>query len=310
VKFIKIFSCVVSVFISSLSYANSYIVDFSTSRAYVDSLNNLRAAMGTGMPNINMGGTTVYQLPPQRPGESITGVAIQIRGIDYYNDDTTPNVQFIIDPSNLYITGFVVGSTFYRFSDYTNVSVPGITTNVDLVQDSHYSTLQRVANLSREGMSISRETLRAGYLSLINFNGNNLNQDSARSLLRYATVISESARFRQIQRHFRTTLDLVPTAYQMSIADRALTNSWDPLSGLLPSVDEVTAPGVRVSGIELPNIQAILTTVALALHCQGASSRNKRSIDTNSNDEQCSINDNVIINKVIWDKATLISVVE
>lgn len=84
-----------------------------------------------------------------------------------------------------------------------------------LTNDSSYTSLQRVADMAREGMVINRANLSSAVYALGNFDSASLDRDTARALIRFITVIPEAIRFRQIQRNFRVSLAQIPADYTM-----------------------------------------------------------------------------------------------
>ncbi|EER6779000.1 hypothetical protein F2019_005344, partial [Escherichia coli] len=160
--------------------------------------------------------------------------AVDIRGLDVYQA-RFDHLRLIIEQNNLYVAGFVntATNTFYRFSDFTHISVPGVTT-VSMTTDSSYTTLQRVAALERSGMQISRHSLVSSYLALMEFSGNTMTRDASRAVLRFVTVTAEALRFRQIQREFRQALSETAPVYTMTPGDVDLTLNWGRISNVLP----------------------------------------------------------------------------
>lgn len=292
---------------SEIIYAeNSYVIDFGTPGSYVTSLNNIRTDLGAPLPNINIAGNRVYELPPQNTN-SRNGIIIHLRGVDEYGEDQDINqhVSFVLDPTNLYVAGFIVNNTnYYRFSDIDNITVPNAAL-IRLSNESTYTSLQRIANMEREGMIINRITLSEALTSLSRFNSASLDRSTARALLRFITVIPEAIRFRQIQRNFRSTLNEAPRDYQMSNEDIRLTLNWSGLSSSLPHVNATLAPGVQVGVIRLPDIQSILATIAVALHCSSTPRKMAGYQITLTEPETCNANDTIILYRTVYDKKTL-----
>ncbi|MHA0949150.1 ribosome-inactivating family protein [Enterobacter ludwigii] len=297
---------VLSIF-SKLSHAeNSYIIDFGTPGSYVTSLNNIRRDLGTPLPNINVAGNRVYELPPQN-SNTRSGIIIHLRGVEEYGDgqEINQHVSFVLDPTNLYVAGFIINNAnYYRFSDVDNINIPNVQL-IELSNESSYTSLQRIANMEREGMIINRITLSEALNSLSRFNGTALDRSTARALLRFITVIPEAIRFRQIQRGFRTSLNEAPSDYHISNADIRLTLNWSGLSSSLPHVNATLAPAVQVGVIRLPDIQSILATIAVALHCSSNQNSMTEYHTILHESETCYANDTIILYKTIYDKKTL-----
>ncbi|WP_052130752.1 ribosome-inactivating family protein [Erwinia typographi] len=286
---------------ATCSAKNSYMIDFSTPDKYVKSLKDIRGNIGVPLTNIGGDQARIFMLPPQREG-GMDGIIIAIRGVDFYNDEEVAPVNFVLDPTNLYISGFIVNNIYYRFSDTSGINAPGVIGTIQINQESSYTSLQRVANMQRSDMIINRATLTDGYSQLTRFSGGNINQETARALLRYITVIPEALRFRQIQRNFRPALDVAATQYVMSNPDISLTLNWGRLSSALQEFDERLASGIRIGSINLPTASDILLAIAVSLNCNNNFSKFSASYRGIA---KCPINNSVIINKVIWNKETI-----
>ncbi|EOM9708829.1 ribosome-inactivating family protein, partial [Escherichia coli] len=230
--------------------AKEFTLDFSTAKTYVDSLNVIRSAIGTPLQTISSGGTSLLMID-SGTGDNL--FAVDVRGIDP-EEGRFNNLRLIVERNNLYVTGFVnrTNNVFYRFADFSHVTFPG-TTAVTLSGDSSYTTLQRVAGISRTGMQINRHSLTTSYLDLMSHSGTSLTQSVARAMLRFVTVTAEALRFRQIQRGFRTTLDdLSGRSYVMTAEDVDLTLNWGRLSSVLP--DYHGQDSVRVGRISFGSV--------------------------------------------------------
>lgn len=208
---------------SSVSYSQEFTIDFSTQQSYVSSLNSIRTAISTPLEHISQGATSVSVINHTPPGSYIS---VGIRGLDVYQE-RFDHLRLIIERNNLYVAGFVntTTNTFYRFSDFAHISLPGVTT-ISMTTDSSYTTLQRVAALERSGMQISRHSLVSSYLALMEFSGNTMTRDASRAVLRFVTVTAEALRFRQIQREFRLALSETAPVYTMTPEDVDLTLNW------------------------------------------------------------------------------------
>ncbi|AWZ53084.1 Shiga toxin Stx1 subunit A [Escherichia coli] len=283
--------------------AKEFTLDFSTAKTYVDSLNVIRSAIGTPLQTISSGGTSLLMID-SGTGDNL--FAVDVRGIDP-EEGRFNNLRLIVERNNLYVTGFVnrTNNVFYRFADFSHVTFPG-TTAVTLSGDSSYTTLQRVAGISRTGMQINRHSLTTSYLDLMSHSGTSLTQSVARAMLRFVTVTAEALRFRQIQRGFRTTLDdLSGRSYVMTAEDVDLTLNWGRLSSVLP--DYHGQDFVRVGRISFGSINAILGSVALILNCHHHASRVAR-MASDEFPSMCPADGRVrgiTHNKILWDSSTL-----
>ncbi len=174
---------------SSVSYSREFTIDFSTQQSYVSSLNSIRTEISTPLEHISQGTTSVSVINHTPPGSYF---AVDIRGLDVYQA-RFDHLRLIIEQNNLYVAGFVntATNTFYRFSDFAHISVPGVTT-VSMTTDSSYTTLQRVAALERSGMQISRHSLVSSYLALMEFSGNAMTRDASRAVSAFCHCHSRS----------------------------------------------------------------------------------------------------------------------
>ena len=271
--FLRWLLCVFSLF-SVTSYSQEYTIDFSSQKSYVDSLNTIRAAIGTPLEHVTHSGVSVSVINSTPAGSYLS---VNIRGLDPY-EERFNHLRLIIETNNLYVAGFIntQTNTFYRFSDFSHISVPDVTT-VSMTTDSSYTTLQRIAGIERVGMQISRHSLVASYLGLIEFSGNSMTRETSRAMLRFVTVTAEALRFRQIQRGFRTVLSEPSQLYTMSYQDVDLTLNWGRISNVLPEYRG--EDGVRVGRIYFNNLSAILGSVAIIFNCHNQGGRTSRSVN-------------------------------
>ncbi|HAV7523073.1 TPA: Shiga toxin subunit A [Escherichia coli] len=298
--FLRWLLCVLSLF-SVTSYSQEYTIDFSSQKSYVDSLNTIRAAIGTPLEHISQSGVSVSVIN-RTPADSY--LSVNIRGVGV-SPERPENIRLIIETNNLYVAGFVNTATnvFYRFADFSHISVPGVTT-VSMTTDSSYTTLQRIAGMERVGMQISRYSLVSSYLGLMDFSGNTMTRETARAMLRFVTVTSESLRFRQIQRGFRTVLSDPPQLYTMSEQDVDLTLNWGRISNVLPEYRG--EDGVRVGRIYFNNLSAILGSVAVILNCRNQDGNISHSFNQDILSECQIAGDRPTINikNVLWESDT------
>ncbi|MEX3640173.1 ribosome-inactivating family protein [Paraburkholderia sp. BR14320] len=229
----------------SFLYAAEFRVDFSSPQKYVQSLGAIRAAMGDAMSLANIPGNKIlYQLRPDA-SNIVEGITIEIIGVGPNDPSSNTDVRFVMNPSDLYLTGFIVARIFYRFSDFSDADSGRVQVNaprrlvdftVNMTGDSSYLSLARSAGVSadRTDLSIDRYSLMKGYRNLMNHvsSTSTINGAEARALLSYATVLSEAVRFRSIQGNFASTAlgDDAFTPYRLSLEDSNRTTRWDRLS--------------------------------------------------------------------------------
>lgn len=294
-KLFKWLSFLLFVF-STVSYSQEFTIDFSSQKNYVDSLNTIRSAIGTPLRNISQGDTSVSVINHTPAGSFML---INIRGLDIFHERFN-NLQFVFDSSNLYVAGFIntATNTFYRFSDFSHISVPGVTT-VTMSNDSSYTTLQRIAGIERSGMQINRHSLVSAYLDLVSFSGSRMTMDVSRAMLRFVTVTSEALRFRQIQRGFRVVLDDSAPSYTLSPQDVELTLNWGRLSNILPEYNGESR--VRAGRIDFSGIREILGAVAIIFNCHP---RELRVSGMDGVNDVCR-GGSIKINNTLWDNYTL-----
>lgn len=288
-------------FYSSFSLAITCSVDFSSPKSYVDSLNKIRERIGIRLPNLTTSqGNMSISVFVLSPSASNIGIIVTLQGIDYDDPNTSVPIRLVLSPENLYLAGFIQGNTFYRFRDRQNTVLPSDihVQIVDLTTGSDYTELERVGDVRRDRLQINRHSLVTSYRDLNQFSGTALNQASARAMLRFITVLPEALRFRQIQRNFRPVLSQTASNshYIMSPSNISLTLNWGGLSATLPSYSPDSTQ-VQVGNIRLNGLTEILYAVALLLDCYHRPKTNVYA--------QCSMADPIVINKVIWDKKTL-----
>lgn len=285
--------------------ASNFSIDFSSSLTYVDSLNYIRQQIAEPIHRLSMHQTSVFMIR-QHPVDTFLRISLDGIDIDQPHGQRS-NIHLIVNPSNLYVMGWVNvrTDTFYRFSDFNWFSLPNVTHTLPLTNDSSYTTLQRVGNTNRLNMTINRLSLTGAYHDLNNFNANSLDQATARALIRIITVTSESIRFRSIQREFRPFLDLIsPAAYVFGENEVDLTLNWARISNTIP--DHQGDQPVRVGRITLPNLTAIIGTVAVILNCHHDDhARNRRSIDNQIKNPDCPNGRPLLIEGVLWDNITI-----
>ncbi len=268
---------ILSHFSCSFSHAATYIIDFSTPERYVSSLNVIRRALGDPInsPYVN----DVLQLR-SRSREPVDGVEIRIRGTQEYDntpppdpsqpDPSQPDITFILNPSDLYIAGFVapgpnsVGRIFHRFREYspgTNANgIPNLVVNANATSvvtinvAVQYSIIASIAGVlsDRTNLSINRHSITSGYTSLMlrNVNSTLLDSGEANAILIYATIISEALRYRNIQGIFAGgALGVSGGTFRLNAQQSALTIRWSRLSGSVRALTNanttVAATGVR-----------------------------------------------------------------
>lgn len=275
--------------------ADDFVIDFTTARSYLQSLQNIRSSIGTRISNIpaEYNVFSINQNTPEHGNHVIT-----LRGII---DDS---FQVVLDQRSLYIIGFVGrDNVFHRLSGYeSNPALTGTTVN-DLTVTGHYRELDHIAAFpnGRSDLLFSRYYLQnaAETLSAHGSNVRTLNNEEARALLRFITVISEAIRFRAIGRDFAISVLQNEIEYNLSQEQLNYVRSWSPLSGVVRNVDDNNT-SVRVRGIELDGYSAIAAVLGILLACRQAASGSTRYNDVCVNDIKTKK-----INGKVWDVSIL-----
>ncbi|EAM8730334.1 hypothetical protein B0T92_12640 [Salmonella enterica] len=287
-----------SVFAKNLDFNLS----FKDMQSYVQSLQRIREGLGHSMPNVVVGTTSVYQI---NAGATNDGVVITLEGLDHYGSETTSSVRFVLSPQNLYLTGFIYNRVYYHFRDETNITVgPDFADSTEAINlASNYTDLQRWSGLSRQGLVLSRDNLNSGLITLMSINPQSVTRAEAGTLLRFAHVIPEALRFRQIQRNVRTIFDLrpEPNVYSLSDSDIELTNSWEQLSQNFIHTTPGGQNAIRVGTIFLQNNNAILAALAMLAYCKSSTGNMSYS------EGYCEAHSSksYVVNGVVWDSKTL-----
>lgn len=306
---IKFFFIVITLLSGSVFAKNTeYTLLFKDMQSYVESLQRIREGLGRPMPNVVVGGVSVYQVNADATND---GVVIALEGLEHSGSETTSPVRFVMNPRNLYLTGFIYNRVYYRFRNETSTTVgPEFVNSMETMNlESDYPALQRWADLSRQGLEFSRGNLNSGLISLTNITPESITRSEAATMLRFAHVISEALRFRQIQRNLRPIFDLrpEPNAYYLSDSDIELTNSWGQLSRNFLQTVPGEERSIRVGQVFLQNNNSILSALALLLYCT-PNSTNKNLLS----EGYCEAHTgkSYIVNGVIWDSETLFNVIK
>ncbi|EGG1584408.1 hypothetical protein IC845_001027 [Salmonella enterica] len=295
---------IMAILLSGSVFANNleFNLSFKDMQSYVQSLQRIREGLGHSMPNVVVERTSVYQI---NAGATNDGVVINLEGLDHYGSETISSVRFVLSPQNLYLTGFIYNRVYYHFRDEVNITVgPDFADSTEAINlASNYTDLQRWSGLSRQGLELSRNNLNSGLITLMSINPQSVTRAEAGTLLRFAHVISEALRFRQIQRNVRTIFDLrpEPNVYSLSDSDIELTNAWEQLSQNFIHTTPGEQNAIRVGTIYLQNNNAILAALAMLAYCKSS----KGNMSYSEGYCEAHSSKSYVVNGVVWDSKTL-----
>ncbi|WKD48923.1 ribosome-inactivating family protein [Microbulbifer spongiae] len=245
----------------ALSDVGSFNMDLSSDTTYINSLNAIRNndRITTPVNEVQMQGTVLRRLEAANP---YTFLRIEITGLD----EEQPGLEFIVDPANLYVVGFLAGGRYHRLDeDRAPATIAGYTT-VQLDTGGAYGILERRAHLGndgRRGLQFGRQNLLddAIHLALLGDN-RNVGQNTARALLRYITVIAEALRFREIQREVRPIFTAAQPTRTLNQRDILMTNNWQTIgNGVGGWAAERAAGNTDVTAVRVANGEFNLRTV-------------------------------------------------
>ncbi|ELI6438392.1 hypothetical protein RRM54_004212, partial [Aeromonas salmonicida subsp. salmonicida] len=137
---------------------------------------------------------------------------------------------------------------------------------------SRYLSMERAAQVDRLGLEISRENLISDMFALTNIESSRNTANLAVALMRYATVISEATRFRQIQRNIRVIFGSNSRTYNISESDYNLTLRWDRLSNLFLNTQPNQENNIDAGNVRLTGNNSILSALGLLLYCTSSPS--------------------------------------
>ncbi|EDP8669591.1 hypothetical protein FVG15_01560 [Salmonella bongori] len=295
---------IMAILLSGSVFANNleFNLSFKDMQSYVQSLQRIREGLGHSMPNVVVERTSVYQI---NAGATNDGVVINLEGLDHYGSETISSVRFVLSPQNLYLTGFIYNRVYYHFRDEVDITVgPDFADSTEAINlASNYTDLQRWSGLSRQGLELSRNNLNSGLITLMSINPQSVTRAEAGTLLRFAHVISEALRFRQIQRNVRTIFDLrpEPNVYSLSDSDIELTNAWEQLSQNFIHTTPGEQNSIRVGTIYLQNNNAILAALAMLAYCKSS----KGNMSYSEGYCEAHSSKSYVVNGVVWDSKTL-----
>ncbi|MDE9437992.1 ribosome-inactivating family protein [Xenorhabdus bovienii] len=290
-------------FISSAK--NDYDIDFSTKDKYVESLEKIRKALGSRLPNFPEG-RNVYQMHPVEQSNH-QGITIGLIGIDGYGK--TEFLRFVLDPRNLYVAGFILDRKFYRLSyssspreqETNDVTVSDTDRLIQLTTPVNYDRLR----VNRNNMKITRGAMEGGVQALSNNIDEvslKLNKDQRKAIVMFATVISEALRFREIETGIAdNALALGGADYSLGDRGEGLTNNWGGLRGTVPRVNQNNQEVKVALQITLDGFNEITAAIGLILYCKPPSGHSVMY----SESSRCLADDVVVINHTIWNKETL-----
>ncbi len=275
------FLLVLVLFGSEITHAdNSYLFNFQNPKTYIASLENLRKGVGQRMSNFNVleDRAVVYSL---NTTTSSDGILVGLSNIE--EDAGLSDLQLVVSPRDLYLSGFVYDNVFFRFPDAMYLTVPGVSRVVEITSESSYTALTRVAEQSRSEMRISRVGLSNSLISLTDFARSNsgleraaLTRPAARAILQFITVTSEAARFREIQRDFRRAFFNYQD-YALSSSSLMLTLNWASVSEQAAAYSDRNE-NIIGNGYTLNGVVGVVSALALLMNCNSNSGVVKRDI--------------------------------
>ncbi|GAA2726079.1 MULTISPECIES: ribosome-inactivating family protein [Streptomyces] len=152
--------------------------------------------------------------------------------------------SFWINPANLYVWGFSnENGITYQFNDIngalrtrmaeTTTPAPGVNTDVRTLNfGSNYNSLSGTANRGRENMPISWNDIRASIVQLAtadNPSSGSQRENTARSLSLMIQMLSEAARFNDVEGTFRAAMGTWGVQH-LPQQQQELENAWAALS--------------------------------------------------------------------------------
>ncbi|ELY1973146.1 hypothetical protein SL040_004619 [Aeromonas salmonicida] len=273
---------------SSIVFASNsvFTISFKDQSEYVKSLQAMRESLGREMDNVTVEGANsrVYQLNPTSSNE---GLIIQFNNLLHDSSDELSPVRFVLSPTDLYLTGFIYNNVYYHYTDQSTITVSPIhaSRSQSINLSSRYLSMERAAQVDRLGLEISRENLISDMFALTNIESSRNTANLAVALMRYATVISEATRFRQIQRNIRVIFGSNSRTYNISESDYNLTLRWDRLSNLFLNTQPNQENNIDAGNVRLTGNNSILSALGLLLYC--TSSPSPRSFAQNNTTGTC-----------------------
>ncbi|WP_166291660.1 ribosome-inactivating family protein [Photorhabdus stackebrandtii] len=289
----------------AISGKNYYVdIHFDKGKNYLSDIEAIRNMSGTSNNMLSASGHTVRLTYPfdslGGPGDSYYRI-VRLYNVSREGDNSDgANVQLVMQRWDFYIAGFIVlsngRSVYHRFEDLPEYPLPfGVSSINTLRTSSNYNRLARVARISNTGPAsngiLSRGTLPMSRASLERATGDleriapgaiALDEQQARAIISYATVVAEAIRFRVIADDFGRSLDtgadytLQSTNLGNNATGFSLTLNWEALSGpatrfggLTQERQPITSvyAGNNNSNIRLTGRDGIASVLAMLAHC-------------------------------------------
>ncbi|GGM06596.1 hypothetical protein GCM10010129_58060 [Streptomyces fumigatiscleroticus] len=160
-------------------------------------------------------------------------VAVNLQAYDDQNQ--LRHVTLWMNPRNFYILGFTPegSSRPYYFNDYDGATPSG---GVSLMGfNGAYTALTQTAGQDRSSMQISYYDIRGSILQLANAQGNAITgvddrRSTARSLMQLIQMVSEAARFNDMEGVYREAVGTWDIRRGLSSTLQDLENNWSNLS--------------------------------------------------------------------------------
>ncbi|MEV7603203.1 ribosome-inactivating family protein [Kitasatospora sp. NPDC089797] len=178
--------------------------------------------------------------PQETQLEDVGLIQVQLEAPDYQG--VGRRVLIWINPSNLYVWGFSAqDGTTYQFGDsdlarrLAETTTPAPPVRADSVRTlnfgSNYNALSNAAGRGREVMPISWNDIRASIVQLATVGDPNAGdrQNTARSLSLMIQMLSEAARFNDVEGTFRAAMNSWDVQ-SLPIQQQYLENNWAALS--------------------------------------------------------------------------------
>ncbi|MBP2479577.1 hypothetical protein JOF53_008449 [Crossiella equi] len=182
---------------------------------------------------------------------------------------------------NAYLVGYTAfdartrRTTYYRLREGEPMpAVPEADETVHLAFDGNYGSLEHAAERDRQEIALGPNRLHHILHNPrpVHPNGTVNQNEIAGYLLTLIQMVSEAARFREIEAFITTSLDQY-TDVHASAAVVDLENSWDPLSTRVRgAVNGRLEPPVLIDGVQygqVANVAALLGILAYACHPSG-----------------------------------------
>lgn len=275
---------------SALSSENEFNIS-EGEKSYIASIKKLRESLGEELPNV----PGLHAIAPSSDKYTIVRLINDRRDV----------VDLVLFNENLYVTGFIVAGTYFRFNDreFNGITIPG-TSLVPLNMSSHYSELERVAGTTRRATRVGMYAMNDAVRTLWRHNSTAVNDNVAKALLTLIVSVAESARFSQISSYIGNNFN----GNMLLGADLSdLTNSWQYISNI--ALDMSQRAGANENyynmGNNAINRNTIFGILALALCRQSSSTFN----DTLNLDECSPSQEFTLIGDMYWSNDILSSTV-